>query len=88
MDKLPPFFEDDDEPFKFFDESFYDAPEETVSLRDFVDALPLMSPLAIFEELDRDRCAALRRRSLRRARKSGNRRVRRATRARWSETPG
>lgn len=45
------FDEDDDEPFKLFDESLYEAPEERVSAHDFVSALPLMSPLAIFEEL-------------------------------------
>ena len=50
--KNPPtlFDEDDDEPFKLFEETFYEAPEEP-KVRDFVDALPIISPLAIFEEL-------------------------------------
>ena len=52
MKNTPPSFEeDDDEPFKLFDEPFYDAPEEKVSVRDFVDALPVLSPPAIFAEL-------------------------------------
>ncbi len=54
MDKLPPFFEDDDEPFKLFDDEAYaPPPDEQTSVREFVDALPLLSPLAIFEELER-----------------------------------
>lgn len=53
MKNTPPFFDEDgDEPFKLFDEeSFYDAPEESPSVRDFVDGLPLLSPPAIFGEL-------------------------------------
>jgi ATP-dependent Clp protease ATP-binding subunit ClpX len=48
--KSPDF--DDDEPFKLFDEPFYDVPEEpSVSVREFVDGLPILSPPAIFAEL-------------------------------------
>jgi ATP-dependent Clp protease ATP-binding subunit ClpX len=49
--KSPDFDEDDDEPFKIFDEPIFDMKEEAPNVREYVDALPLLSPVGIFEEL-------------------------------------
>jgi ATP-dependent Clp protease ATP-binding subunit ClpX len=48
--KSPDLFDEDDEPFNLFDEPLYDVPEPP-SVREFVEALPLLSPPAIFAEL-------------------------------------